>query len=143
MIKERITKKTQSRFSTAVCLGIALFTANEEINAQDIVEEQATPVQTDKDYTFSEVVTQSVTGDVYSGEAAANWQDLSYSNLFSKGWDKPWSSPPNGGGGAPRQGWLNAYEGVFYRLGISVFGWQHDLAGRPTATAGRLQCSRH
>ncbi len=45
MIKERITKMAKSRFSTAVCLGIALFTANEEINAQDIVEEQATPVQ--------------------------------------------------------------------------------------------------
>jgi hypothetical protein len=49
--------------------------------------------------------------------------------MFSKGWDKPWSSPPNGGGGAPRQGWLNAYEGVFYRLSIATFGWQHGLNG--------------
>lgn len=120
---------TPSRFSTATCLGIALLAASGQISAQDIVEEQAAPVQTEKDYTFAEVVTQSVTGDVYSDEAAANWQDLSYSDMFSKGWDKPWSSPPNGGGGAPRQGWINAYDGVFYRLSIATFGWQHGLNG--------------
>lgn len=137
-MKERITKKTQSRFFTTVGLGIALLAANGEISAQDRVEEQAAPVQAEKDYSFSEVVTESVTGDVYSDEAAANWQDLSYTDMFSKGWDKPWSSPPNGGGGAPRQGWLNAYEGVFYRLGISVFGWQHDLAGAADGYSGSL-----
>ena len=126
MIKQRSTKKTQSRF-TAAGLGIALFAASGEISAQDIVEDQAAPVQSEKDYSFTEVVIESVTGDVYSDEAAARWQDLSYSNLFSKGWDKPWSSPPNGGGGAPRQGWLNAYDGVFYRLSIATFGWQHGL----------------
>ena len=133
MIKKQNTKKTQSRFSIAVCLGIALLAASGEISAQDVVDDvvddQAAPVQADKDYSFSEVVTQSVTGDVYSEEAAANWQDLSFSNLFSKGWDKPWSSPPNGGGGAPRQGWLNAYDGVFYRLSIATFGWQHGING--------------
>ena len=64
-----------------------------------------------------------MTGDVYSDPS--KWQDLSYGNLFSAGWDKPWVSPPNGSGGAPRQGWLNAYDGVFYRLGIAIFGWQH------------------
>ena len=129
MTKERITKKTESRFFTAVGLGIALLAASGEICAQDLLEEQAAPVQTEKDYTFTEAVIESVTGDVYSDEAAARWQDLSYSNMFSKGWDKPWSSPPNGGGGAPRQGWLNAYEGVFYRLSIATFGWQHGLNG--------------
>jgi hypothetical protein len=34
-------------------------------------------------------------------------------------------SPPTGAGGAPRQGWLNAYEGVFYRLSLGIFGWKH------------------
>jgi len=138
MIKQSSTIKTQSRFSTAAGLGIALLAASGQISAQDIVEDQAAPVQSEKDYTFSEVVTQSVTGDVYSDEAAANWQELSFGNLFSKGWNKPWSSPPAGGGGAPRQGWLNAYEGVFYRLGISVFGWQHDLAGAADGYSGSL-----
>ena len=89
MIKQRSAKNTQSFFFTAAGLGIALLAASGQISAQDIVEEQVVPVQTEKDYTFTEAVTESVTGDVYSDEAAARWQDLSYTNLFSKGWDKP------------------------------------------------------
>ncbi len=46
--------------------------------------------------------------------------------FFSKGWDRPWVSPPAGDGGAPRQGWLNVYEGVFYRLSLGIGGWKHD-----------------
>ena len=79
---------------------------------------------TEREYSFGEVVRQSVFGDVYSDPS--QWQELSLGNFFSKGWDKPWVSPPTGGGGAPRQGWLNAYEGVFYRLSLGVFGWQHS-----------------
>lgn len=81
----------------------------------------------EKDYSFAEVIAESLTGDVYSDPS--KWQELSFGDLFSKGWDRPWASPPPGAGGAPRQGWLNSYEGVFYRLGIAVFGWQHGLAG--------------
>ena len=77
----------------------------------------------DYEYTFGEVVKQSMFGDVYSHPE--NWQELSIGNFFSKGWDTPWVSPPTGGGGAPRQGWLNAYEGVFYRLSLGIFGWKH------------------
>jgi hypothetical protein len=125
MIKDQITKNTQLSFSTVLCLLTALLAVNGEVWAQDILEEQATTAQSDKGYSFSAVVLESVAGDVYSDPS--KWQDLSYSNLFSEGWDKPWASPPNGSGGAPRQGWLNAYDGVFYRLGIAVFGWQHGL----------------
>lgn len=122
MTKEQSTT-TICHFSSAVCLCLVLFACSAEIHAQDAVEEQAATAPAEKDYTFLEAVVESVTGDVYSDEAAARWQELSYSNMFSKGWDKPWSSPPNGGGGAPRQGWLNAYDGVFYRLSIATFGW--------------------
>jgi hypothetical protein len=90
----------------------------------------------DRDYSFTEAAVESLTGDVYS--EPSKWQSLSYTDLFSKGWDKPWVSPPTGGGGAPRQGWLNANEGVFYRLGISVFGWQHDLANTGDGYTGSL-----
>jgi putative copper export protein len=41
MKKDRSTKNTHSRFSTAACFGIALLATSGEINAQDIVEEQA------------------------------------------------------------------------------------------------------
>jgi hypothetical protein len=125
---KRSTKKIRN-FSPALCLGIALLAAGGEINAQDLVDDQGVPITAEKQRSFTEVVTESVTGDVYSDEAAKNWQELSFSNLFSKGWDKSWSSPPNGGGGAPRQGWLNAYDGVFFRLSIATFGWLHGNGG--------------
>jgi len=66
MIKQRGTKRTQSFFFIAAGFGIALLAASGEISAQDNVGEQAAPVQTGKDYSFTEAVVESVTGDVYS-----------------------------------------------------------------------------
>jgi hypothetical protein len=48
MIKKRSTKNTQNRFFTAAGLGMALLAASGEMSAQDIVEEQAAPVQTER-----------------------------------------------------------------------------------------------
>jgi len=81
-----------------------------------------------KTYTFTEAMGKSIWGDVYAHPE--DWQELSYSDFASKGWDQPWVSPPNGAGGAPRQGWLLAFEGVFYRLGIGIFSWQHNFRDR-------------
>ncbi|MEY2679787.1 MAG: hypothetical protein RL661_18, partial [Pseudomonadota bacterium] len=89
------------------------------------VPPKATETKPKKSHSFTEAMGQSIWGDVYAHPE--DWQELSYGDFFSKGWDQPWVSPPNGAGGAPRQGWLLAFEGVFYRLGIGVFGWQHDL----------------
>jgi hypothetical protein len=36
--------------------------------------------------------------------------------FFSEGWNEAWVPSPNGSGGAPRQGWINASDGNFYRL---------------------------
>jgi hypothetical protein len=95
------------------------------------------PVRTAKQgYRFTEAMGKSIWGDVYAHPE--DWQALSYDNFFSKGWDQPWVSPPNGGGDAPRQGWLLAFEGVFYRLGIATFNWQHNLAGQMDGYAGNL-----
>lgn len=102
MKAKKFKKKNLSKITVTTCFGIALFGVGEGINAADILKEQSASAEFHKDYSFSEIVTESVTGDVYSAAAAENWQDLSYSDLFSKGWDKPWVSPPNGGGGAPR-----------------------------------------
>jgi len=122
----------------ALCFGIGLNVVSGSVNAEDIQTTQPASTQSNKEYTFSEMAMESITGDVYSAKAAEKWQELSYSDFFSKGWDKPWVSPPNGGGGAPRQGWLNAFEGVFYRLGIAVFGWQHDLVNSGDGYSGNL-----
>ena len=93
----------------------------------------AAPVE--RSYTIGEVISESVFGDVYADPS--RWEALTFRQLFTKGWDKPWVSPPTGGGGAPRMGWLNAYDGVFYRLSLGIFSWAHG-PGSSDAYAGTL-----
>src|SRR5262249_59561213 len=78
------------------------------------------------DMNFLDVARESLAGDVY---APGRWHPLPLATLFSEGWDEPWAGGPNGqnGEGAPRQGWLNAADGVFYRLALATFGYQHDV----------------
>jgi len=66
-------------------------------------------------YGLMDTIGESMFGDVYD---PSKWQPLSVRGFFTEGWNRPWVSPPPGEGGAPRQGWLNAFDGVFYRLGI-------------------------
>ena len=72
-----------------------------------------------------DAASESLTGDVYA--APSRWRELSLGTFFTEGWDEAWVSPPAGEGGAPRQGWLNAYDGVFYRLGIATFGFADNF----------------
>ncbi|MEY2699575.1 MAG: hypothetical protein RIQ52_330 [Pseudomonadota bacterium] len=81
-------------------------------------------------------VEASLFGDVYAHPE--RWEPLEIGNLFSKGWDKPWVAPPTGEGGAPRQGWLMADDGVFYRLSLAIFDWQHRPGGPVDAYNGML-----
>ncbi len=80
---------------------------------------------------------KSLTGDVYSDPS--RWRELSLSNLFTEGWNRAWVSPPPGGGGAPRQGWLNSFDGVFYRLGVATYGYAHDYLDNGNQNSGLLQ----
>jgi hypothetical protein len=65
-----------------------------------------------------DTITESLFGDVY----AANWRPLSLGTFFSEGWDESWAAPPSGSDGlTPRQGWLGALNGVFYRLWLTTF----------------------
>jgi hypothetical protein len=73
-----------------------------------------------------EAARESLFGDVYA--QPSTWQALTLTSLFSEGWNEPWASPPPGSGGAPRQGWINAWDGVFYRLGIVAFSFAEDVA---------------
>ena len=104
------------------------FTPSPDQEAEKFSATKPLEKKNSKSYSFFEAMGKSIWGDVYAHPE--DWQELSYSDFFSKGWDQPWVSPPDGPGGAPRQGWLLAFEGVFYRLGIGVFGWQHQLAGQ-------------
>ena len=85
----------------------------------------------------SHAIIESLTGDVYA--EPSKWRELCLSTFFTDGWDEPWASPPAGGGGAPRQGWLNAYDGVFYRLGIASYGYANDFGDNGHQQTGLLQ----
>jgi hypothetical protein len=76
--------------------------------------------------TVLDAARESLFGDVYV--EPTRWRELPFSTFFTEGWDEPWASPVTGAGGAPRQGWLNAADGVFYRLVIGTFGYSNDLA---------------
>lgn len=80
---------------------------------------------------------KSLTGDVYGDPSA--WRELSLRDFFSEGWDRAWVSPPPGGGGAPRQGWLNSFDGVFYRLGVATYGYAHDFLENGNQHSGTVQ----
>lgn len=49
------------------------------------------------------------------------WRPLPWWTFFSEGWNEAWVPSPNGSGGAPRQGWINAMDGNMYRLWFFTF----------------------
>jgi len=59
------------------------------------------------------------------------WRPMCLSTLFSEGWHEAWVPSPNGCGGAPRQGWINAADGNMYRLMFFTFaqGFNHPPQG--------------
>ncbi len=79
---------------------------------------------------------ESLAGDVYA--EPSTWRPLSFGTFFTEGWDEAWASPPAGEGGAPRQGWLNTFDGVFYRLVIGTYGYAHDFGGAGDQHSGTV-----
>jgi hypothetical protein len=49
------------------------------------------------------------------------WRPLPIWTLFTEGWNEAWVPSPNGSGGAPRQGWIDAIDGNLYRLWFFSF----------------------
>jgi hypothetical protein len=91
------------------------------LTASSALAQSPTPAS----YTLLDTISESLLGDVYA--EPSKWQPLPADTFFSEGWNRPWASPPPGQGGAPRQGWLNAFDGVFYRLGVATFGFAEDF----------------
>jgi hypothetical protein len=77
---------------------------------------------------------ESLFGDVYA--TPSSWRPLPARTFFSEGWNQPWASPAAGPGGAPRQGWINAFDGVFYRLGIVTAGLAPNVNAGTQYTSG-------
>ncbi len=124
----------QNCFGNILRIGLTLAALLPSFSIADILPTAQT-LKTEKEYSTAEIIGESLTGDVYSDPS--KWQDLSLHNLLSKGWDKPWASPPTGSGGAPRQGWLNADDGVFYRLGLGIFGY-NNLSNSANSYSGTV-----
>lgn len=113
------------RMLAAVVVGIAL-------TASPVFAQSPSPPPTG----VFETMGQSLFGDVYA--EPSRWQPLSAGGFFSEGWNRPWASPPPGEGGAPRQGWLNAFDGVFYRLGLLTGGYAQDFRENGNLWTGGL-----
>jgi hypothetical protein len=65
-----------------------------------------------------------------------SWRPLPLSTLFSEGWLEPWVPSPNGSGGAPRQGWIDAADGNFYRLWFFTFAASFNQGPKSNAYFG-------
>ena len=64
------------------------------------------------------------------------WRPLRFSTLFSEGWNEAWVPSPNGSGGAPRQGWINALDGNLYRLSFFTFAQAFNSQPKGNAYLG-------
>ncbi len=70
----------------------------------------------------------TITESLFGKPDPNTWHPLPLSTLLSEGWDEAWVPSPNGSGGAPRQGWINAADGNLYRLSFFTFaeGFNHS-----------------
>ena len=77
-------------------------------------------------------------GESIFGNRSDLWRPLPLGTFFSEGWLEPWYPCPRSTTGAPRQGWINAYDGVFYRLFFFDFSYVNDFQKDGNAYIGTL-----
>jgi hypothetical protein len=78
----------------------------------------------------------TITESIFGTPDPNMWRPLPFSTFFSEGWDEAWVPSPNGSGGAPRQGWINAMDGNLYRLGFLNFGQAFNNTPKGNAYLG-------
>jgi hypothetical protein len=66
------------------------------------------------------------------------WKAMPLSTFLSEGWLEPWYYYPRSTTGAPRQAWINAYDGVFYRLWFLQFSYANDFQKNGNAYLGEF-----
>src|SRR2546428_3321862 len=111
----------------AALLVVATCTWSAEIPVADETPAEGASEPARARYSLWNAAGESVFGDAYSHPE--RWRPLSVGTFFTEGWDQPWVGPPRGGGGAPRQSWLNAFNGAFYRTVHTTGGWAPDRGG--------------
>ncbi len=78
----------------------------------------------------------TITESLFGQPDPNTWRPLPLSTLFSEGWNEAWVPSPNGSGGAPRQGWINAMDGNLYRLWFFTFAQSFNNAPRGNGYLG-------
>jgi hypothetical protein len=71
-----------------------------------------------------DTITESLFGDV--SRQPSNWTPQTLGTFFSEGWLQPWIAGPPADGGGLRQGWLDSFDGVFYRQVAGTFTYNND-----------------
>jgi hypothetical protein len=74
-----------------------------------------------------DVICASLFDDIYSEEAKARWTPLYLRTYFTEGWDTPFVLPTSSSAGAPRQGWVGAFDGQFFRAWFFVFAFDQGV----------------
>jgi hypothetical protein len=72
-----------------------------------------------------DTITESLFGDV--NPEPSTWTPLPLGTFFTEGWLQPFVNAPNADGGAPRQGFLDSFDGLFYRQWATTFTYTNDF----------------
>jgi hypothetical protein len=72
-----------------------------------------------------DTIRESLLGDAYA--KPSTWHPLPLTTFFTEGWDEAFVNPIPGSGGATRQGWINSFEGTFFRVWFLLFSYQNEL----------------
>jgi hypothetical protein len=78
----------------------------------------------------------TITASIFGQPDPDTWRPLLFSSFFSEGWNEAWVPSPNGSGGAPRQGWINAMDGNVYRLWFFTFAQAFNSVPKGNAYLG-------
>jgi len=77
--------------------------------------------------TGAEMGLLGLVGESMFGNRSDLWRPLPLSTFLSEGWLEAWYFYPRSTTGAPRQGWINAYDGVFYRIYFFIFSYVNNI----------------
>ncbi len=82
------------------------------------------------DRSVLDVIGASLFDDLYSDEAKARWTPLYLSTYFTYGWNTPFVLATSSSAGAPRQGWVGAFDGQFFRTWFVAFAYDQGVNQR-------------
>ena len=78
-------------------------------------------------------ISESILGDAYA--KPGRWTPLPLSTFLSEGWSEPFVTSPTGTGGAARGGWINGFDGVFFRAWFLDFAYLDNFQHNGTVYA--------